>query len=135
MKRKGSYEAETRGIQVRVTPMYLDGESEPEEGRWIWAYHIEIENRGEAEVQLLARHWIITDAMGHVEEVRGSGVVGEQPVLSPGDTYAYASGCPLATSSGAMHGAYRMVDEAGVSFDVTIPAFSLDVPDARRVLN
>lgn len=135
MKRKGAYEAETRGIHVRVTPTYLDGESEPEAGRWVWAYHIEIANRSAQEVQLLARRWIITDAAGHVEEVRGPGVVGEQPVIAPGETYAYASGCPLPTSSGAMQGAYRMVDETGFSFDVAIPAFSLDVPGARRVLN
>lgn len=135
MTRKGAYEAETRGIRVRVVPTYLDGESAPEEGRWVWAYHIEIENRGAVEVQLMARRWVITDAMGHVEEVRGPGVVGEQPVIGPGESYTYASGCPLPTSSGAMQGAYRMVDEAGVSFDVDIPAFSLDVPDARRVLN
>ncbi|MEH6664423.1 MAG: Co2+/Mg2+ efflux protein ApaG [Brevundimonas sp.] len=135
MKRKGSYEAETRGIRVQVTPIYLDAESAPEEGRWVWAYHIEIENRSELEVQLMARRWVITDARGHVEEVGGPGVVGEQPVLGPGESYTYASGCPLTTSSGAMQGDYRMVDEAGVSFDVTIPPFSLDVPDARRVLN
>ena len=129
------YQAVTRNILVRVAPSYLASDSDPENGRFLWAYTVEIENHGQETVQLISRHWIITDAMGHVEEVRGSGVVGEQPVLSPGDTYAYASGCPLATSSGAMHGAYRMVDEAGVSFDVAIPAFSLDVPDARRVLN
>lgn len=135
MKSRAFYEAQTRGVRVRVTPTYLDGESEPEEGRWVWAYHIEIENRGDVEVQLLARRWVITDAMGHVEEVRGPGVVGEQPVIAPGQSYAYASGCPLATSSGSMQGAYRMVDETGASFDVAIPPFSLDVPDARRVLN
>lgn len=135
MKRKGAYEAVTRDIRVRVTPIYLDGESAPEEGRWVWAYQIEIENRGAMEVQLLARRWVITDARGNVEEVRGPGVVGEQPVIGPGEVYAYASGCPLSTSSGAMHGAYRMVDEAGAGFDVAIPAFSLDVPGARRVLN
>ena len=135
MRRKGAYEAETRDIRVRVTPTFLDGESDPDEGRWVWAYHIEIENKGALEVQLLARRWTITDALGHVEEVRGPGVVGEQPVIPPGQSYAYASGCPLPTSSGSMQGAYRMVDEAGASFDVAIPAFSLDVPDARRVLN
>lgn len=135
MRRKAAYEAETRDIHVRVTPTYLDGESAPEEGRWVWAYHIEIENRSETEVQLLARRWVITDALGHVEEVRGPGVVGEQPVIAPGETFTYASGCPLTTSSGAMQGAYRMVDESGAGFDVAIPAFSLDVPDARRVLN
>ena len=86
-------------------------------------------------MQLVARRWTITDAMGRVEEVRGQGVVGEQPVIEPGDSYAYASGCPLTTPSGSMVGAYFMQDAEGRMFEAAIPAFSLDVPDARRVLN
>ena len=129
------YEAETEGVVVRVRPSYLAGQSDPEGGRWVWAYQIEIENRSDAPVQLLARHWTITDANGSVEEVRGPGVVGEQPVIAPGERYAYASGCPLGTSSGSMSGAYYMTDERGRAFEAKIPAFSLDVPDSRRVFN
>ena len=130
-----AYSAETNGILIRVRPSYLAGQSDPEAGRWVWAYQVEIENRRDGPVQLIARHWVITDARGHVEEVRGSGVVGEQPVIQPGDRYAYASGCPLTTPSGIMVGSYRMVDENGRAFDVDIPAFSLDSPFSRKVLN
>ena len=130
-----AYTAETNGILIRVRPSYLAGQSDPEGGRWVWAYQVEIENRRESPVQLIARHWVITDARGHVEEVRGSGVVGEQPVIPPGDRYTYASGCPLSTPSGSMVGSYAMVDSEGRSFDAAIPAFSLDVPGQRRVLN
>ncbi|QQQ17923.1 Co2+/Mg2+ efflux protein ApaG [Brevundimonas vitis] len=130
-----AYVAETSGIVVRVRPSFLAGQSAPEDGRWVWAYQIEIENRGDRPVQLIARRWLITDALGRVEEVRGPGVVGEQPVIQPGDRYAYASGCPLTTPSGSMVGGYTMTDEAGHTFEAEIPAFSLDVPGARRVLN
>lgn len=130
-----AYEAETEGVRIRVRPVYLEDQSDPDGGRWIWAYAVEIENLREHPVQLLARHWTITDAYGHVEEVRGPGVVGEQPVIEPGETYAYASGCPLGTASGAMRGSYRMVETGGGLFDAEIPAFSLDVPGARRVVN
>ena len=130
-----AYSAETEGVVVRVRPSYLAGQSDPAEGRWVWAYQIEIVNLSGGPVQLVARRWTITDALGRVEEVRGPGVVGEQPVIEPGDSYAYASGCPLTTPSGSMVGAYFMQDAEGRMFEAAIPAFSLDVPDARRVLN
>ncbi|AYG94452.1 Co2+/Mg2+ efflux protein ApaG [Brevundimonas naejangsanensis] len=130
-----AYSAETEGVVVRVRPSYLAGQSDPDESRWVWAYQIEIVNLTGGPVQLVARRWTITDAFGRVEEVRGPGVVGEQPVIEPGDSYAYASGCPLATPSGSMVGAYFMQDAEGRMFEAAIPAFSLDVPNARRVLN
>ena len=130
-----AYEAETDGIIVRVRPSYLAGQSDPDSGRWVWAYQVEIENRGPAPVQLVARHWIITDARGQIEDVRGPGVVGEQPTIPPGDSYSYTSGCPLGTASGSMAGSYSMTDAEGRSFEAVIPAFSLDVPGERRVLN
>jgi ApaG protein len=130
-----AYTAETDGILVRVRPSYLAGQSDPEGGRWVWAYQVEIVNLSGVAVQLMARRWVITDGLGQVEEVRGPGVMGEQPVIAPGDSYAYASGCPLGTSTGSMVGAYYMTDAEGRSFEAAIPAFSLDTPDARRVLN
>ena len=130
-----AYEAETDGIVVRVRPSFLAGQSNPDAGRWVWAYQVEIVNLTGVAVQLMARHWIITDALGQVEDVRGPGVVGEQPVIAPGASYTYASGCPLTTPSGSMVGSYAMVDSEGRSFDAAIPAFSLDVPGQRRVLN
>ena len=130
-----AYSAETEGVVVRVRPSYLAGQSDPAESRWVWAYQVEIVNLSGGPVQLVARRWTITDALGRVEEVRGPGVVGEQPVIEPGDSYAYASGCPLTTPSGSMVGAYFMQDAEGRMFEAAIPAFSLDVPDARRVLN
>ena len=129
------YAAETRGLVVRVRPQFLPDQSEPDERRWVWAYHIEIENRSRETVQLLARHWVITDASGHVEQVKGLGVVGEQPVLNPGERFRYTSGCPLPTSSGAMEGSYRMASKAGEQFDIAVPAFSLDLPHTKRSLN
>ena len=129
-----AYVAETEDIVVRVRPSYLAGQSDPEGGRWVWAYQVEIENRGRIAVQLMARHWTITDGRGLTEEVRGPGVIGEQPVIGPGDSYSYASGCPLSTPSGSMEGAYMMTDANGRSFEAAIPAFSLDLPGGR-VLN
>ena len=129
------YTAVTRDIQITVMPQYLADQSEPDEGRFVWAYTIEIANLGRRTVQLVARHWVITDAAGKVETVSGLGVVGEQPVLNPGETFRYTSGCPLSTSSGVMEGHYRMVDDRGGSFAAEIPAFSLDSPATRRVLN
>lgn len=129
------YEAETHGVVVRVRPSFLAGQSAPQEGRWVWAYQVEIVNLTPGPIQLLARHWVITDGQGRVEEVRGAGVVGEQPVIASGDSYRYASGCPLPTPSGAMTGAYHMLDDRGRTFEARIPTFSLDVPDPRRVLN
>ena len=130
-----AYTAETHGILVKVRPSYLAGQSDPDGGRWVWAYQVEIVNLSGVTVQLMARRWIITDAHGHVEEVRGPGVVGEQPVIAPGESYSYASGCPLSTDSGSMVGAYYLTDDRGRTFEAAIPAFSLDTPDARRVLN
>lgn len=130
-----AYTAETEGVVVRVRPSYLAAQSDPAAGRWVWAYQIEIVNLTGSPVQLVARRWTITDAYGHVEEVRGQGVVGEQPVIGPGDKYAYASGCPLGTPSGSMQGTYYLKDETGRDLEAAIPAFSLDVPDVRRVLN
>ena len=135
MTRPAAYHSETAGVVVRVRPTYLEAQSDPEGGRWLWAYRVTIENRREDIVQLVARRWIITDAVGRTEEVRGPGVVGETPVIGPGDKYEYASGCPLGTPSGSMRGAYQMADSKGRAFEVEIPHFSLDVPDARRVLN
>jgi len=130
-----AYEAETEGVLVRVRPSYLAGQSDPESGRWVWAYQVEIVNLTATTIQLMARRWVITDGQGRVEEVRGAGVVGEQPVIEPGDSYSYASGCPLGTPSGSMVGGYYMTDASGRSFEAAIPAFSLDVPGERRVLN
>jgi ApaG protein len=128
-----AYQAETRGVVVRVRPSYLAGQSDPEGGRWVWAYHVEIENRGPTAVQLVARRWTIIDGQGRVEEVRGAGVVGEQPTIRPGDSYSYASGCPLGTPSGSMSGGYFMVGDDGQTFEAAIPAFSLDVPGAKTL--
>ncbi|KAB0676583.1 Co2+/Mg2+ efflux protein ApaG [Aureimonas leprariae] len=129
------FKATTHGITVSVTPTFLEAQSDPDGGRWVWAYTIAIENGGEDTVQLRSRHWRITDARGHVEEVRGPGVVGEQPLLPPGDSFTYTSGCPLPTPSGFMEGAYRMERQDGTSFEVAVPAFSLDLPAETRVLN
>ena len=130
-----AYSAETNGILVRVRPSYLAGQSDPEGGRWVWAYQVEVVNLTGAAVQLMARRWTITDGLGRTEEVRGPGVVGEQPKIQPGDAYAYASGCPLSTPTGTMVGAYYFTDAEGRSFEAAIPAFSLDTPEARRSLN
>lgn len=125
------YQAVTLGIRVSVEPAYMAEDSAPEEGRWFWSYAIEIANLTAEPVQLVSRYWRIVDAAGRVQEVRGPGVVGEQPIIEPGETYRYSSGCPLGTSSGIMAGSYRMVSDRGESFDVEIPAFSLDTPEAR----
>ena len=129
------YVAETEGVIVRVRPSYLAGQSDPEGGRWVWAYQVEIVNLSGVTVQLRRRRWIITDALGRVETVEGPGVVGEQPVIAPGESYAYASGCPLPTDSGSMVGAYLMTDAEGRDFEAEIPAFSLDTPNVRRTMN
>ncbi len=120
--------AETDGVTVRVSVSYLADQSEPGRGRWFWAYHIRIENAGAHAVQLMTRNWIITDGRGARHSVEGEGVVGEQPVIAPGASYDYVSGCPLTTPTGAMQGSYRMVDEDGVAFDVVIPKFALMAP-------
>ncbi|MEG8043242.1 Co2+/Mg2+ efflux protein ApaG [Sphingomonas faeni] len=120
--------ATTDGVTVRVSVSYLPEQSEPERGRWFWAYHIRLENEGTETVQLLTRHWVIIDGRGARHSVEGEGVVGEQPVIEPGASFDYVSGCPLATPSGAMQGNYRMVREDGAIFDVEIPRFSLFAP-------
>lgn len=122
------YEATTGDIVVRVAVSYLAEQSAPEQERWFWSYHIRIENRGERTVQLLARHWRITDGLGQVHEVRGQGVVGEMPIIRAGESYDYVSGCPLETSEGSMRGHYQLVDETGVAFDAVIPEFNLMGP-------
>ncbi|SEM48636.1 ApaG protein [Sphingomonas gellani] len=124
--------ATTRGITVRVSVSFLPEQSEPERGRWFWAYHIRIENDGDEEVQLLTRHWIITDGRGARHSVEGEGVVGEQPVIAPGASYDYVSGCPLATPTGAMQGRYRVSGAVGDAFDVAIPRFPLTAPAVTR---
>jgi len=129
------YRETTRGIQVTVEPSFVETESAPEERRYFWSYRIEIVNLGEEVMRLRSRHWRITDANGHTEEVRGAGVIGKQPVLRPGETFAYTSGCPLATASGIMVGTYQMQNESGELFTIAIPAFSLDLPNAERVVN
>jgi ApaG protein len=129
------YEAVTHGIRVRVVPQYLEEESSPDEGRYVWAYTIDIANEGHETVQLTTRYWRITDASGRTEEVRGPGVVGQTPVLEPGQSFRYTSGCPLTTPSGIMVGSYQMSDASGALFDVAIPAFSLDSPFALRSVN
>ncbi len=129
------YSQTTRGIVVTVKPFYLDDQSSPADNHYVWAYRVRIENRGDQTVQLMNRHWIITDAIGRTQEVKGPGVVGEQPVLRPGDGYEYTSGTPLPTPSGIMHGTYEMAGEQGDTFDIVIPPFSLDSPHDRPRLN
>ena len=129
------YKAVTRDIQVTVMPEFRAEESQPDRNRYLWAYTIEVANLGALTVQLVSRHWHIVDANGKAEDVRGPGVVGEQPLLKPGESFRYTSGCPLSTPSGIMRGTFRMVDEHGVAFDATVPAFSLDLPQRPRSLN
>ncbi len=132
MHEGGIYEKTTGGIRVTVRPIYLEDQSSPTDDRYVWAYQVNIENHGAETVQLLSRYWHITDARGHIQEVRGAGVVGEQPTLGPGERFEYTSGCPLPTPSGMMVGRYQMVcrdgPRSGESFEIDIPAFSLDSP-------
>ncbi|MGO7589347.1 Co2+/Mg2+ efflux protein ApaG [Rhizobium leguminosarum] len=129
------YRALTREIEVVVEPFYLEEQSDPEDDRYVWGYRIVISNNSGIAVRLVNRYWNITDQNGQVDEVTGPGVVGEQPRLSPGDSYEYSSGCPLDTPSGLMFGHYQMETDEGEMFDVDIPAFSLDSPGLLRVLN
>jgi ApaG protein len=128
IEHKKHYAATTRQIRVSVLPTYLDDKSAPEDQHFFWAYEVTIENMGAETVQLLGRHWKITDARGETQEVRGAGVIGEQPTLEPGDSFSYTSGTPLATPSGIMQGTYQLENERGERFDIAIPAFSLDSP-------
>jgi ApaG protein len=129
------YRAVTREIEVTVSPKFLPERSAPAKGHFFWAYTVAITNLGATTVQLMTRHWHITDAQGRVQEVRGAGVVGEQPVLEPGESFEYTSGVPLPTSSGFMTGSYGMVTGDGDHFDVEIPAFSLDAAQGAHTIN
>lgn len=129
------YRQTTHDIQISVLPVYIDERSDPERNLYFWAYRVQIENHGKHAVQLINRYWHITNAVGMVEEVSGEGVVGEQPVIEPGDQFDYTSGCPLDTPSGIMVGHYEMRSETGEMLKVAIPAFSLDLPDAEPVFN
>jgi len=121
-------EATTRGVRVAVVAEFSPTRSRLDEKQWFFLYTITITNNGSETVQLLSRHWIITDAAGHVEEVKGPGVVGEQPVLEPSESFTYTSGCPLATSFGMMEGTYQMVTKSGESFDAKVAPFTLSEP-------
>jgi len=129
------YREVTRDIEVTVTPRFLSERSSPENNYFFWAYTINLTNLGRETVQLKTRHWRITDSTGRLQEVNGAGVIGEQPVLQPGGTFEYTSGVPLPTPSGFMSGTYGMVTEAGESFEIAIPSFSLDSSYARRTIN
>jgi ApaG protein len=127
------YEARTHDIVVRVVASYAPDQSDIDERQFFWTYTVEIENHGKKTVQLISRHWVITDAMNRVQEVSGLGVVGEQPELKPAEAFRYTSGCPLQTPSGSMRGNYHMLSATGDAFDVEIPEFSLHLPGAGRV--
>ena len=129
------FERTTHGIRVAVKPAYLDDQSDPDDGQFLWSYTVTIENRGSETVQLMSRYWHITDGEGRVQEVRGPGVVGAQPVLAPGQVFQYTSGCPLPTSSGFMTGRYQMRSASGEAFEAEIPAFILESPHERRQLH
>jgi len=135
MADRALYTAITRGIAVSVEPTYLEAQSSPDSSQYLWAYRVTIENQGRETVQLLSRHWMITNARGELNEVKGPGVVGEQPLLKPGESYEYTSGAPLDTPSGMMGGAYQMESESGERFDIEIPTFSLDRPNQDVLLN
>jgi ApaG protein len=128
------YFAVTRSIEVKVRPQFVADRSSPQDAYYFWAYTIEIANKSAETVQLKTRHWRITDSQGRVQEVKGAGVVGEEPVLAPGESFEYTSGVPLPTPSGFMAGSYGMISTGGESFDIEIPAFSLDA-SAPRVVN
>lgn len=129
------YESVTRNIHVVVRPKYLQSQSRPDDDHFVWAYTITIANKGVEIVTLRSRHWKITDDRGKMQEVRGEGVIGEQPTLAPGESFEYTSGVPLSTPSGFMVGTYQMETTGGERFDVDIPAFSLDSPQSHRLIN
>lgn len=134
-RRRFAYESVTRGIKVSVKPSFIEDQSDPDEGDYLWSYAVTIENKGGETVQLLSRYWHITDAFGRIQEVHGPGVVGAQPVLEPGERFEYTSGCPLPTPSGAMSGHYQMRATSGEAFEVEIPAFLLESPYERRQIH
>ena len=127
------YEQHTDGFRVMVEPFYLEDQSQPENGRWVWAYRVVIRNEGEGTARLVSRHWEITDGNGRTQTVDGPGVVGQTPRLGPGDSFEYHSGCPLPTPGGTMVGHYTMQRDDGDTYDVAIPHFSLDVPEPRTL--
>jgi ApaG protein len=129
------YESETRSIKVAVKPAYLDDQSDPEGDRYVWSYTVTIENKGAEPVQLMSRVWNITDGAGRTHQVRGPGVVGAQPVIGPGESFQYTSGCPLETASGYMVGCYQMMSASGEAFEAEIPAFLLESPHERRQIH
>ncbi len=122
-------------IKILVQPTYLEDHSDPSENSYLWAYTVKIKNNGDDTIKLISRHWKIFDSNGSFREVKGKGVVGEQPIIHPGDEFEYTSGKPLKTNSGLMHGSYQMEDFNGESFEVLIPPFSLDVPNDNKRLN
>ena len=132
LTRMFSHVAITGDLAVRVAVSYLAEQSAPSQGRWFWSYHVRVENRGTTPVQLLARYWRIVDGRGNIHEVRGQGVVGDMPVILPGESYDYVSGCPLDTSSGSMSGRYELSDEQGTRFAIAIPDFALLAPAQTR---
>ena len=128
MQRMSDYTKTTHDISVTVEPFYLEEQSEPSDNHYLWAYRVTIANQGGATVQLLNRYWKITDAEGRMQEVRGPGVVGEQPVLTPGESFEYTSGTMIETPVGSMRGSYQMIGDDGTQFDAEIPAFTLSMP-------
>ncbi|PJB70509.1 MAG: Co2+/Mg2+ efflux protein ApaG [Alphaproteobacteria bacterium CG_4_9_14_3_um_filter_47_13] len=129
------YSKTTNGITVTVEPTYLADQSEPADSHYIWAYHITIENSSSNAIYLRSRYWKITDSNGITQEIKGDGVIGEQPMLKPGERFEYTSGAPLPTPGGIMVGAYHMQNSNGEAFTVDIPAFSLDSPYQSSVLH
>ena len=129
------YTEVTKNIRVSVKTNFLSDQSDTENSLWVWSYQILIENNGNDRVQLIDRYWKITDATGIIKEVKGSGVIGEQPTIKPGEFFEYTSGTPLNKSSGFMSGNYRMINEKNESFFIDVPVFSLDIPSVKKILN
>tara|TARA_B110000008_G_scaffold207728_1_gene206527 strand:- start:776 stop:1207 length:432 start_codon:yes stop_codon:yes gene_type:complete len=129
------YTEVTKNIRVSVKTNFLSDQSDTENSLWVWSYHILIENNGNDKIQLIDRYWKITDATGIIKEVKGSGVIGEQPTIKPGEFFEYTSGTPLNKSSGFMSGNYRMINENNESFFIDVPVFSLDIPSVQKILN
>ena len=129
------YEHTSHHIRILVNPQFLENQSEPDNRKFVWAYTITLENLSDQTVKLLTRHWVITDGLGRTQEVKGQGVIGEQPTIRPGESFQYTSGCPLSTPSGMMKGSYGMINAQGQGLDVIIPAFSLDSPYDRHSVN
>ena len=129
------YKAITGDVQVEVQTEYQPDRSSPEKGHHVWTYHVEICNLGQNDIQLRSRYWRIVDGHGRVQEVRGRGVVGEEPLIEAGECFSYSSGCPLDSESGFMSGHYEMETRDGSKFDVIVPTFSLDIPDRTIILN